>query len=222
MLGWMGWDFSLFLVNLITFKRKVGHVTPKGRPGEGGVWPKYVPQSVGDSRSLCPALNALANHSLIPHDGRHIYFRQIYAPLQTTYNLSPSFCDYMLRDLANSLNRSFITGRFDLHEITMRNGIKHDASHRRREAQRSNGQYSQYFGHKTFGSSNVLTLLRIFDGRLNDIYTFLTENRIPNGWESRVRDQMGLTFFSFIMFNRTVSGVERGIKKEVDEPLNLL
>ena len=69
---------------------------------------------------------------------------------------------------------------------------------------------------------SVLTLLRIFDGRLNDIYTFLTENRIPNGWESRVRDQMGLTFFSFIMFNRTVSGVELGITKEVDEPLNLL
>jgi Peroxidase, family 2 len=65
MLGWMGWDFSLFLVNLITFKRKVGHVTPRGRPGEAGFWPQYLPPSVGDSRSLCPALNALANHGLL-------------------------------------------------------------------------------------------------------------------------------------------------------------
>jgi hypothetical protein len=59
----------------------------------------------------------------------------------------------------------------------------------------------------------------IFGGRLSDIYTFLTEERIPDGWESRVRDQMGLTFFAF---NRTILSVELGIKEEVDQPLNLL
>jgi hypothetical protein len=63
------------------------------------------------------------------------------------------------------------------------------------------------------------TLLRIFGGRLSDIYTFLTEERLPDGWESRARDQMGLTHFSF---NTTVIGVELGIKEEVEEPLNLL
>jgi len=63
------------------------------------------------------------------------------------------------------------------------------------------------------------TLLTIFGGRINDIYTLLTEERIPDGWESRVRDQMGLTFCSF---NFTVFGVELGIKEEVDQPLNLL
>jgi hypothetical protein len=65
MLGWMGWDFSLVLVNLITFKRKVGRVTPKGQPGEGGVWPEYIPPREGDSRCSCPALNAMANHGLL-------------------------------------------------------------------------------------------------------------------------------------------------------------
>lgn len=58
----MGWDFSLVLVNLITFKRRVGRVTPKGLPGEGGVWPEYVAPRQGDSRCSCPALNAMANH----------------------------------------------------------------------------------------------------------------------------------------------------------------
>ena len=67
-----------------------------------------------------------------------------------------------------------------------------------------------------FSASGFLT---IFGGRLGDIYTFLTEERLPDGWESRVRDQMGLTFFSF---NPTVFGVELGIKEEVDRPLNLL
>jgi hypothetical protein len=63
------------------------------------------------------------------------------------------------------------------------------------------------------------TLLTIFGGRMNDIYTFLTEERIPDGWESRVRDRMGLTFFTF---NRTVFRVELGIKEEVNRPLNLM
>jgi hypothetical protein len=70
--------------------------------------------------------------------------------------------------------------------------------------------------HSFLDAFSVSMLLRIFGGRLSDIYIFLAENRILDGWESRVRDQMGLTFFSFNMFNRTVSGVELGIKKEVD------
>ena len=61
-LGLMGWDFSLIIVNLITFKRRVGRVTPKGQPGEGGIWPEYIPPRQGDSRCSCPALNAMANH----------------------------------------------------------------------------------------------------------------------------------------------------------------
>jgi hypothetical protein len=53
---------------------------------------------------------------------------------------------------------------------------------------------------------------------MRDIYTFLTEERLPDGWESRTQDQMGLTMFAF---NRTVFRVELGIKEEVDQPLNL-
>lgn len=63
------------------------------------------------------------------------------------------------------------------------------------------------------------TLVTIFGGRINDIYTFLTEERLPDGWESRVRNQMGLTMFTF---NRTVFSVELGIKEEVNRPLNLV
>ena len=50
------------------------------------------------------------------------------------------------------------------------------------------------------------------------MYTFLTEERIPDGWESRVRDQMGLTLSTF---NRTVFRVELGIEDELKQPLNL-
>lgn len=66
--GLLTWDLSLVLVNLFTFKRKIGSVTPKGHPGEGGVWPEYLPPQSGDSRCSCPALNTLANHgtSVVP------------------------------------------------------------------------------------------------------------------------------------------------------------
>ncbi len=69
--GLLIWDLSLALVNLLTFKRKIGKVTHKGRPGEGGIWPEYTPPQNGNSRCSCPALNALANHAIfVFHDGR--------------------------------------------------------------------------------------------------------------------------------------------------------
>ena len=61
--------------------------------------------------------------------------------------------------------------------------------------------------------------MTLFGGRLRDIHTFLTEERLPEGWESSNRDQMGLTFFSH---NRTAFRVELGIEEEVNQPLNLM
>ena len=56
------WDVVLTLINTVTFNRRKGHVTPRGAPGADGRWPAYVAPKAGDSRSACPALNALANH----------------------------------------------------------------------------------------------------------------------------------------------------------------
>ncbi|KAJ5389219.1 uncharacterized protein N7496_000287 [Penicillium cataractarum] len=38
---------------------------------------EYRPAAVGDLRSPCPALNSLANHGLIPRDGRNITANQL-------------------------------------------------------------------------------------------------------------------------------------------------
>ncbi|GBE78913.1 predicted protein [Sparassis crispa] len=48
----------------------------------------YVPPSKGDSRSPCPALNALANHNYLPHDGRGITRDAYIRALRDGYNLS--------------------------------------------------------------------------------------------------------------------------------------
>lgn len=54
-------------------------------------------------------------------------------------------------------------------------------------------------------------MLTIFGGRIKDIEPILLEERIPEGWESRVRTRLGLTFATF---NFTVGRVELGISEK--------
>src|SRR6266576_1583370 len=65
---------------------------------------------------------------IIPRDGRNISFSELSAQIRTTYNFSPSFCLFVPRHIAKILNRSYKTGRFDLSDIDVHNGIEHDAS----------------------------------------------------------------------------------------------
>jgi hypothetical protein len=48
-------------------------------------------------------------------------------------------------------------------------------------------------------------MLTIFGGRVNDLKTILTEERIPEGWQSRILSRKGLTMMAF---NTTVIPVE--------------
>ncbi|RPD61717.1 chloroperoxidase-like protein [Lentinus tigrinus ALCF2SS1-7] len=253
-------DLVLFIVNLAIPDRRIGHVVPHGHPGAGGKWPAFVPPKQGDSRCSCPALNAMANHGILPHSGRNIKFKELSAVVRQTYNFAPTFCFFVPNYAANMLNRSYWTDSFDLADIDAHNCIEHDGSlvrvdaiedpdqskiaiplvervlragsgpngdltpadlsrllgQRRVEAKKANGTFSLAFIHRFFGSSNASTLLTIFGGRLQDLRTFLTEERFPETWEPRIRHQMGLTMMEF---NNTVLKVELGIREEVDGTL---
>lgn len=65
---------------------------------------------------------------ILPRDGRDISFRELSALIRTTYNFSPTFCLFVPRHIAQVLNRSYNSGRFDLSDIDVHNGIEHDAS----------------------------------------------------------------------------------------------
>ena len=56
-------------------------------------------------------------------------------------------------------------------------------------------------------------LLTVFGGRVADLKSILGEERLPEGWEPRVRHRMGLTILEF---NFTAIPVELNIKEEVD------
>ncbi|KAJ6500945.1 Chloroperoxidase [Mycena sanguinolenta] len=252
------WDAGLWFVNLVTPNLKVGAVVPKRCPGEGGKWPPFVPPGEGDSRSACPALNAMANHGILPHDGRNIKFTEMTKTIRTTFNFAPTFCDFVPRFMAGLLKRDYKTGTCDLADISLHNGIEHDASltrqdyqfdpdqgkpylpyidellasatgkdkdgnliltpedlsryssKRRTEARATNPEFTLDNFHKMFGSANSSTLLTIFGGKIADLEPILTEERIPDGWESRILSRKGLTFLGF---NSTVLKVERGIKE---------
>jgi len=256
--GVMTWDAFLTLGNLVRFSRPVGKVTPEGHPGFGGYWPEYIPPREGDGRCCCPGLNAMANHGIIPRNGKGIKFTELTPLINTTYNFGPAFCSFTVHYAARMLNRSYSKGSFDLEEINLHNGIEHDGSltrldtalspdqssphvpfvedlltfasgkdaegrdlftikdmsrilgKRRAEARATNKDFTTSLFHKVFGSANSSTLLTIFGGRLDDLRTLLLEERLPQGWESRVRKPYGLTMLTF---NWTVLPVEFGIRE---------
>jgi hypothetical protein len=241
------WDAFLVLANLVLPKSSVGHVVPSGAPGFGGKWPEHKPPTEADSRSCCPGLNAMANHGILPRDGRNISFKEMTKAVRESFNFAPSFCYFASKYAADTLGKSYDNDRFDLEEISMHNGIEHDASltrldnvfdkdqgiphlpyvrelldsasgkdkdgnvlltprdianisaKRRAESRASNPSYKLDLNHRMFSSSNNCTLLTIFGGRYKDVEIFLTEERIPDGWECRVRKSYGLTIAALNM-----------------------
>jgi hypothetical protein len=127
------WDFHLFLLNLILPSHPSTTVIPPGIPGHAGHWGTYTPPGPNDSRSACPMLNALANHSILPHDGKNISFRQLNTAVRLSFNFAPSFCFFVPNFSANFLSRSYWKDTFDLEELSKHNAIEHDASLTRRD-----------------------------------------------------------------------------------------
>ncbi|KAJ3548152.1 heme-thiolate peroxidase [Coprinellus aureogranulatus] len=251
------WDAGCTLLNLVSPSRKAGSVTPQGHPGANGEWPEFIPPTDADSRCSCPALNAMANHGILSHDGKNISFVQLGARIRTTYNFSSSFCYFVPAYAANMLGKDHAKDTFDLKELDLHNGIEHDASltrqdvalepdqskphvpfikeflaeatgtdadgkrvltiddmsrfsaKRRVEAREGNPNFTLEKIHKTFGSTNASTLLTAFGGRVDDLTTFLLEERLPDGWESRCLEPYGLTIITFNL--GTINKVEKGI-----------
>jgi len=107
-------------------------VTTRTCSSESRSWrPPFVPAAGGDKRSPCPALNALANHGYLPHDGKNIGFWQLAQVLSSVYNLS--FPLAVLLALGGILPCSH-TLRVDLDELALHNRIEHDASIVHRDA----------------------------------------------------------------------------------------
>jgi len=81
---------------------------------------------------------------------------------------------------------------------------------RRAESKATNKEYSLQFAHRLFASANASTFLTIFGGRVDDLRVILLEERLPEGWESRVRKPYGLTILTL---NLIILPMELGIRE---------
>ncbi|KDQ17470.1 hypothetical protein BOTBODRAFT_574425 [Botryobasidium botryosum FD-172 SS1] len=118
------WDIVLVLINTFTFKKKVGSVIPPGLPGHGGAWPAFVPPTSSDSRSPCPVLNAMANHGILPRNGRDINLDELAKKINQTCNIAPTFCKSVSTAIRDTFGRNII----DLGDLCSPNVIEHEAS----------------------------------------------------------------------------------------------
>ncbi|KIO33542.1 hypothetical protein M407DRAFT_185850 [Tulasnella calospora MUT 4182] len=120
-------DTYYSLLNLALFwrPRRPGMVIAQGKPGFGGMWPEYIAPSASDSRSPCPGLNALANHGILPRDGKKLTYKQMSQAIQHAFNLSPALGD-QLTGSAYLLDQG--RGWINLHDLNTLNIVQHDAS----------------------------------------------------------------------------------------------
>jgi len=87
--------------------------------------PPFVPAAGDDKRSPCPAINTLANHGYLPHDGKNVGFWQLVQALRSVYNLS------LLLAVLFALGAFLLCGhalRLDLDKLALHNRLEHDAS----------------------------------------------------------------------------------------------
>jgi hypothetical protein len=97
---------------------------------------KWEAAGLHDKRSPCPMLNALANHHILPHDGRKISKETVIQVLHDAINLDPKvanvFASVALK--VNPDNKAFPftagqnTETFDLDQLAMHGVIEHDVS----------------------------------------------------------------------------------------------
>ncbi|KAG8694705.1 hypothetical protein FRC08_008313 [Ceratobasidium sp. 394] len=132
LLGLLGWDAGLHIANYILPRKPVGAVVPLGTGGYGGRWGEYQPPRPGDARSPCPALNALANHGILPRNGRGFTWKELGQAVQHTYNLSSTLCIQVPWSAAKfSFKGRDWNEQMTLDDLNAHGGIEHDASYTR-------------------------------------------------------------------------------------------
>jgi hypothetical protein len=135
--GLFGVDGVYTIGNLVLPNKRKGKVIAAGLPGYNGIWPEYIPPKSTDSRSPCPALNAMANHGILPHDGRNISTKEFATKIQQTFNTGWTFPTMVMAAIKKQFSRDV----FNLEDLCAHNIIEHDASLLRDDARFQPNQY---------------------------------------------------------------------------------
>ena len=103
-----------------------------------------------DIRGPCPVLNTLANHHLIPHDGRDLTVPILVKGMTEGLNVSAEVAT-TLSFVGISTSKDPASGKFDLDDLNQHNKVEHDASLSRKDFDL--GGESQAFCPETFNET---------------------------------------------------------------------
>jgi hypothetical protein len=86
---------------------------------------EWTPKRHGESRSPCPALNAMANHGYLPHDGRDLSLVTIICATRKAYHLTWPLAIFLVVGGYVLLHRWW---KIDLEDLDLHNAVEHNAS----------------------------------------------------------------------------------------------
>ncbi|KAG0649825.1 sterigmatocystin biosynthesis peroxidase stcC [Hyphodiscus hymeniophilus] len=100
----------------------------------------WSPPGPGDVRSPCPGLNALANHGILPHDGKGLTIPTLIKALDYGMNVGADFATVIGAAGILSVPADPLAISFDLNDLDEHNfPIEHDASLSRADYNLNNG-----------------------------------------------------------------------------------
>ena len=118
----------------------------------------WAPPGPGDERGPCPALNSLANHHILPHDGKNLTVPLLVNVMGEVFNLSPELAT-TIGQLALATAPDPSAGSLDLPDLDKHNAFEHDAS-----LSRVDFAFSGIPGDAKFNSTLFDEFLSFFDG----------------------------------------------------------
>ncbi|KAF7884460.1 uncharacterized protein EAF02_004796 [Botrytis sinoallii] len=98
-----------------------------------GSFTNWSPPGPGDVRSPCPAMNSLANHGFLPHDGKGITVPDVITALDAALNVGVDFATAIGTAGLLSVQGNLFATSFNLDDLNEHNfPIEHDGSLSRR------------------------------------------------------------------------------------------
>ncbi|CAI6331161.1 unnamed protein product [Periconia digitata] len=110
----------------------------------------WAPPGPGDIRGPCPAMNSMANHHILPHNGRNLTVPMMADALAATFNLSPEM-GTIVATIGLSTTPDPSAGFMDLNHLNKHNAFEHDASLSRVDHYFSGDEGIAKFDNATFG-----------------------------------------------------------------------
>lgn len=163
-------------------KKTLPCFVPLGLAQAGLDFDKWHPAVKGDLRCGCPAMNSLANHGFINHNGSNITVGQVVPLMQEVFHLSEGLAS-TVTNLALLAAEDPASGIFSLGMLNRHNIFEHDASLTRKDF------YLGGDGH-TIDNASLAQFLSYFEGApwvdLNDAAAAryarvkLSEDKNPN------------------------------------------